>query len=222
MKEWYSVEDLSSLNKVNKREVISRLKQLIGKSAVHCGLRVFKIMREIEKSCKPPLTDEILEETAKILKEEKNLVIDLLSKDKRISRRIDYGQLFEPKKRGGQHDLPYDILIYYLEKHLQKSDRIDEKESHYRLIADFLNEQEIKDGISSNAVWKTYNYAEPTLLKRSYEWFWSVYVTTKIPPSNMDEIFNAIDKTQIITTDNPESEKDILFPPWEVFINHTK
>ncbi|RJR43511.1 MAG: hypothetical protein C4576_14215 [Desulfobacteraceae bacterium] len=225
MKDWFQLEEYDSLNKIREDETTpstSILVQTLGRSTVSCGLRVYRIILEIEKTCKPPLLGDQIEKAARILNEDVDSLVTVLSSDKKMTRRIEYGRHFEPRGKGGQESFPYKILVYFLAKHLEhKTGNVD-----VDLIADSIVEQGIKDNLNANAVWKTYNYANGNTIHQVYMWFWSIYAAATIAPIggetsgkvSLEEILESVHETRRAAVDNPKIEKDLLFPSFEQFM----
>jgi len=165
----YPTKSFDELNKLLPGPTTDELASLISENVVRCGIRVFNVMRDIEKSI-TPISRRKLEQACKALgwtdtpkeikpkrpiaKEQLNELgetefqtrtqIDqleiLLRANPGLARRIEKYYLF-PREPNRPRDYPLNILILYLRSHILKV----RPRPHNELICDFLAEQEIHD-----------------------------------------------------------------------------
>jgi len=200
---------------------------------VSCGIRVYRIIREIQGQLRP-ITNKDLREVSSVLlkallrgndlpeasKEFKaklpmfSFKIEmLLSKDAAFSRQIALGRLVKPSHR--PPDIALNVLIIYLREHL--------KAKQYRpnnaLICEFLSEQGIKEGFEPYRISKLAAKINPTKLKEIYEFFQEVYESPGIWSDSLNSLLGFLHETNRVAVDKPSELRDLsLFPLWDEFM----
>jgi hypothetical protein len=175
---------------------------------VKCGVRVFRIMREIQGS--DPLRQPDIDKAAKTLRTGENTLLSILQSDPVQALRIAVGQFQNPAHH--PPDRPIHILVYFLRSHLMDCTRRPNNE----IISGFLLEQDITETVEPSRVTKICKSASPTILRDDYEFYREVYEHSELP-MNLTEILQRAVKRVVV--DNPEHMRDVsLFPSWMDFL----
>lgn len=104
----YSQDDYDRLNNLkldsaeNTLKLINHLGGEIGKDILRCGLRVYRIIKDIQKAI-PAIREDSLRAAAKELgyyRSEQLLEILLIDPDPLLKRRLEYGRLLDSQKGG--------------------------------------------------------------------------------------------------------------------------
>jgi len=191
-----------------------RTEELIEKTSeniVKCGIRVYRIIREIEASL-TPITEPGLKKASFDLSISKGRLEKVLSNDPEFSRRIAFGRLCRPNNR--PPDNASYLLIIYLREHLKAL----LFRPHNALICDFLLEQKINDKINPARISKVAKIPHKKL-KEIYEFFGNVYDAPGLSSDSLDSFLRFLHETNRVAVDEPSELRDLsLFPSWDEFM----
>jgi hypothetical protein len=227
---FYQVDDYARLSSIENAKATWTLIELLSRNIVTCGIRVFRIMREIQGMI-TPLNQADLEKAGKILgitrlsqkgpddnpPPTRGTILRLiLERDPDQARRIALGEFQRPGHR--PPDIPLHLLIFYLREHLKAGTR----RPHNELVSGFLFEQDLGD-VSPNRITKVGKKGNRDRLHTAYDLFRETYEAALTPFSDLDEIMGQIKGLHIVVVDNPTHIRDtILFPSWEDYLPETK
>ncbi|MDY6950241.1 MAG: hypothetical protein SWE60_01905 [Thermodesulfobacteriota bacterium] len=212
----YTVEDYDRLNYLEDAPDTKRLIKALSESIVRCGIRVYRIMRDIQKKVRP-LTEEDLEKPASELDLEPDQLFRLLTADPDpvTAQRIEHGQHTPDRGPGRPPDFPKIILSVYLHSHL----RTATGKAKYSLIDGFLLEQNIGDAREESSVSRQVRRYPSEDLEAVYRAFRQVYIAPHVyGPSTLESILDSVQEMRRATRDKPEGERDLLFPAWEDYL----
>jgi hypothetical protein len=226
---FYSDEAFDQLSRITLEGDTQKLINMTSLNIVQCGVRVFRIMREIQRRI-IPISQDDLRKAARTLRiqpqQDPDGVFPTISpgdtlrlilerdpeRDPNYIRRIAMGQIQRPNSR--PVDLPLHILIFYLREHLKAKT----KRPHNRIICGFLMEQDISEK-SESAITKSAR-KDADKMREVYEFFRDVYENPVLFTSSY--LIEGLQQLNRIAVSQPEEMRDAsLFPPWQNYIPET-
>jgi len=220
----YSLDAIDTLSQVKDSIATAALIEKTSLNVVQCGIRVFRIMREIKAMIKP-LSLADMERAAKILgitrypdegpngiptPSRGTILRRILELDPHQARRIALGQFQQPGHR--PPDMPLHILIFYLREHL----RAHTRRPHNEIVSGFLLEQDLAD-ISPNRITKIGTSENPNRLRAAYDLFREIYEAGNPTPTSLEGLMSQYQGSVIV--DSPSHIRDtMLFPSWEDYL----
>jgi hypothetical protein len=229
----YPVKSFDRLNSLENERGTDAIIQATSLSVVRCGIRVFRIMREIQNDIEPVSRKDI-SKAAEAVKQwgKKGLKVKgLLSEDDGIVRQIAKSEL-EHRPTNRPPDWPIIILALYLRMHLKK----ETARPHNEWICSFFSEQSISDTLEERRISEWSSRIPNEKLVEAYITFFEIYEAPlnrdyhpyDVPPPvlmpgetapTQRDIFSEYPKeTRRICVDNPTGEFDFyVFPSVEIF-----
>jgi len=215
----YPLNSFDQLNHLEQGNATNKLILLISKNVVQCGIRVYRILRDIKKEI-APITQKDLKKICMILGWPTNdhgidYLVQRITADPKTARKVTYGDLIKPMAYRPPN-YPLYILVIYLRRHLIRI----KARPHNALISDFLSEQRINDKYSPDRISKV-SRMDLQRLEDIYNLFLKIY---EAPGSggdvSLDSILTFEEETRRLavnaSADNPM--RDIVFPSWKDFM----
>lgn len=206
-----SARDYDSLNYLTSDKVpdTQELIKLIGENTLKCGVRVYRIMRNLQ-GCYTRIEKNKLKKAAKQLTIAPGELFQVLWTNAKIARGLEMDRFDQNRHR--PPDLPLNILIFYLVRCVEKATG---KPSH-TIIGGFLSEQGITNYLQPSAISRrTYRYSLQQL-KQAYNLFREVYTASS--GKTLTAVLGFVEEMRRSTIDHLSSERDLLFPTWQHFL----
>lgn len=211
----YPSKSFDKLNHIKLGQNTEDIKNLVSESVIRCGLRVYRIMRQIDKVITPikpqqwTALSEILERPIPDLRE-------LFFEDSKMTRRLKYSEkTITPRPRHRPFDAALYILVNYLRMHMLKN----KGKPHNELIADFLNEQRIDKTLFGPDRISRLARIDISSFRSIYEFYREVYAAPSLKDAkSFEDILAFINETDRIAVDRPSDRiYDLAFPPFDDF-----